>query len=256
MKTFEVGDLVEANGPTPQLESSVIYRVAEIVERPTPFGSFVTYWLQRSDSGPNGTKTAVTNAHLLLRLVSKHDAPDASHLRPEPTRRVLFSFGDGQLHRGFTDDSRWNGWLNVWVTPETHAEVLKELGAAGPDDDENEGGLSTLEIGDDGLVSYAYGFCPEEVDRDTLERDSAQNVAAGPGICDACGAAWLSDAYCPSCGVMADDSKLGRCLDCKAPTYFDGSRWRHEDPAVACFAHAAEPESDAERAALGKAAQS
>jgi hypothetical protein len=34
-------------------------------------------------------------------------------------RACRFTFDAGNDYPGLTDDTRWNGWLNVWVTPET-----------------------------------------------------------------------------------------------------------------------------------------
>jgi len=59
---------------------------------------------------------------------------------------------------GLTDDTHWNGWLNVRVTPATHAEVCEYLR-----DHAEESGLRDLVPGPDDLVSY-HGFTMYEVE--------------------------------------------------------------------------------------------
>ncbi len=49
-------------------------------------------------------------------------------------RAVAWSFGEGPTFPGFTDDTYWNGFLNVRVTPATWPYVLAEL-IAGADGD-------------------------------------------------------------------------------------------------------------------------
>ena len=57
----------------------------------------------------------------------------------------------------------------------------------------------------------------------------------GTGICDNCGDFWKTGPYCPSCGVFALDSHLGRCLDCGHDTEYVNDAWQHVDPNVGCF---------------------
>ena len=77
-------------------------------------------------------------------------------------REVKFYFGDGETFDGFTDDSYWNGFINVWVTYEVHQQVIKHFEDMGCDDDET--GLRQIEFDQDGLVSYANGFATCELD--------------------------------------------------------------------------------------------
>lgn len=47
----------------------------------------------------------------------------ASEIKVDPRMRpVRWTFDGEKIFGGFTDDSRWNGWLNVWVTPVNGAE--------------------------------------------------------------------------------------------------------------------------------------
>lgn len=88
----------------------------------------------------------------------------ACFLLPARGRAVRWTFDDDtNAFDGWTDDTYWNGWLNVWVTPETHAQVLAKYPPMCAADVEEEGGLHSLEPGNDGLVCYGWGFCASEV---------------------------------------------------------------------------------------------
>lgn len=48
----------------------------------------------------------------------------------ETLRRVRFNFGgDGgpfdRVFNGYTDDTYWNGWLNVWVSPDVYVREIR-----------------------------------------------------------------------------------------------------------------------------------
>lgn len=77
-------------------------------------------------------------------------------------RAVAWSFGEGPTYPGFTDDTYWNGFLNVRVTPATWPYVLAEL-IAGADGDADliEQYRQTPEI--DGLVSLTHSLTTTEV---------------------------------------------------------------------------------------------
>jgi len=77
-------------------------------------------------------------------------------------RPVAWSFGDGSTFAGYTDDTRWNGFLNVWVTPATWPYVLAEL-IAGADGDPDliEQYRRTPEV--DGLMSLTHSLTTSEV---------------------------------------------------------------------------------------------
>lgn len=74
-------------------------------------------------------------------------------------RAIKFYFGDDPNFDGFTDDSTWNGFDNVWVTAEVHAEVRAHFKEDGYDEDES--GFGEIEPDDDGLYSYANGFATQ-----------------------------------------------------------------------------------------------
>lgn len=74
-------------------------------------------------------------------------------------RSARFTFDDSPCFEGFTDDSRWNGFLNVWVTSETHTQVREWLG----EDDWHESGFDEIEPDARGLYSYAHAFATSEV---------------------------------------------------------------------------------------------
>jgi hypothetical protein len=82
------------------------------------------------------------------------------HMGDRCLRAVRWCFVEPEhAFEGFTDSTRWNGFLNVWVTPETHAAVLAYLRPDG--DPASIADMESLVPGDDGLVSYAGGFATE-----------------------------------------------------------------------------------------------
>jgi len=81
-------------------------------------------------------------------------------------RAIKFCFADDKEFDGFTDDSTWNGFDNVWVTAEVHAEVRKYFLEVGYNDEEL--GFSLIEPDNDGLYSYANGFATCEVESTEL----------------------------------------------------------------------------------------
>jgi hypothetical protein len=58
---------------------------------------------------------------------------------------------------GSTDDSQWNGWLNVRVEPAVRGEIVRDLEAdatiSGYPSEDAVGGIDELAVADDGLVS-------------------------------------------------------------------------------------------------------
>ena len=68
-------------------------------------------------------------------------------------RACRFYFADDPTYEGFTDDTYWNGFLNVWVTPEVHAQVVTDHPIEDSDND-----YWNIEPDADGLISYANGF--------------------------------------------------------------------------------------------------
>lgn len=103
-------------------------------------------------------------------------------LRGGTLRAVRFEFDDSPAFDGITDDSTWNGWLNVKVTPDTRDAIVahfdaqfrasaygKYIGSRGrqyiaPDRDDWIGGIDTIPVGPDGLVDLGGGFATREVD--------------------------------------------------------------------------------------------
>lgn len=79
-------------------------------------------------------------------------------LRACGKRACRFTFGDSPEFAGLTDESSWNEFLNVWVTPATHAAVIQYFADSSETTDE----LAQLQPGPDGLISYAYGYATEE----------------------------------------------------------------------------------------------
>lgn len=90
------------------------------------------------------------------------EAVKANPSLSDAIRPIAWSFGDGATFSGFTDDTCWNGYLNVWVTPATWPYVLAEL-IAGADGDAEliDQYRRTPEI--DGLLSLSHGLTTSEV---------------------------------------------------------------------------------------------
>lgn len=76
-------------------------------------------------------------------------------------RACRWDFDDGPgRYYGLADGTYWNGWLNVFVTPETRAKVAADLRAAG--DEETAADLEAIPV-EDGLVDFRQGWCIVEV---------------------------------------------------------------------------------------------
>ena len=98
------------------------------------------------------------------------------------SRPVRFQVADPELGTfdGWTDDTFWNGWLNVEVDPEVHYEILGRIASAygrehsdhhpATDTDgsyavglsEALSGIEQLRPGESGRYSYAYCYCTRE----------------------------------------------------------------------------------------------
>jgi len=83
---------------------------------------------------------------------------------PARFRAVRWTFDEETAYEGFTDDSTWNGWLNVWVTPEVHAQVISDLGPNPDDlsDPDCPDSLYSLTPSEGGLYCYGWGYCAYE----------------------------------------------------------------------------------------------
>jgi hypothetical protein len=82
-------------------------------------------------------------------------------------RKVRWGFDDGPDFDGWTDDTTWNGWLNVWVTPETHQKVIAWLRRSEREQPGSAADTITEMVAMTpdlrGLISYAYGYTTQEV---------------------------------------------------------------------------------------------
>lgn len=79
-------------------------------------------------------------------------------------RRVLFDFNTDAPWRGWTDGSRWNGWLNVWTTPETARKIVARFRQDASDEEglrEMEGLIAESAL-EDGLVCWGWCYCTRE----------------------------------------------------------------------------------------------
>lgn len=83
-------------------------------------------------------------------------------------RKIRWGFDGGPEFDGYTDDTTWNGFLNVWVSPAVHQRVMASLvnqerelpGSAADTIKEMRAMTPDLR----GLISYAYGYTTLEVE--------------------------------------------------------------------------------------------
>lgn len=86
---------------------------------------------------------------------------DNQHTRP--MRPVLWSFGEGPTFPGYTDDTTWNGFLNVSVGIGVWPYVLRELIAGADGDAERIADYRGMAI-DGSMVSISHGYTTTAVD--------------------------------------------------------------------------------------------
>jgi hypothetical protein len=80
-------------------------------------------------------------------------------------RKVQWSFDCGPTYEGLTDESRWNGFLNVYVTPETRSTIAADLRASGyPEDADSAEEIESLPVVD-GLVPLTNGWAITEEEK-------------------------------------------------------------------------------------------
>lgn len=81
-------------------------------------------------------------------------------IEPTPTLRpVIFQLPEVYNLDGYTDDTTWNGWLNVWITADDRTDLvatLRNLGDAQAADD-----IERLAPDANGLISL-NGYCTTE----------------------------------------------------------------------------------------------
>lgn len=80
-------------------------------------------------------------------------------------RAVKWSFDDGVIYPGFTDDTYWNGFLNVYVTPETRDLIVADIRAA-IGDNQSSDDLAAIPIGKDGLVDLGNCYTAQEAEEE------------------------------------------------------------------------------------------
>lgn len=92
---------------------------------------------------------------------------DTSLKITEDMRPVRWGFDEMGPFDGYTDGSTWNGWLNVEVTPDVHAQVCEQMRrdmALIGDDSEETNVFFAMQPGPNGLVDYGNCYCATEWD--------------------------------------------------------------------------------------------
>lgn len=80
-------------------------------------------------------------------------------------REIRFNFGHSEgepVWEGFTDNTFWNGFTNVWVKPEVRDAIANYFTEQAQEDKSYIEEFSNLEV-KDGLVCLAGGFATMEV---------------------------------------------------------------------------------------------
>lgn len=97
-------------------------------------------------------------------------------------KAVRWQFDGCPIYAGFHDGTYWNGWANIYVTPEVWAEVeamlIKDLEASyEPGSEDYLGAVEEIKLRGKpdarGLCSLAYGYCAEVVSEDLKEAAKA-----------------------------------------------------------------------------------
>ena len=79
------------------------------------------------------------------------------------TRPCRFCFADETEYDGFTDDTLWNGFLNVEVSPEVYAKILKDFDTMYATEDGIDNPFRDIEPETkSGRYSFSHGFATEE----------------------------------------------------------------------------------------------
>jgi hypothetical protein len=81
----------------------------------------------------------------------------------EPLRPLRWSFDNEVIYDGWTDDTYWNGFINVCVTPETRDRIAACALEAGYADAATDAGDFLALPVIDGKVWLSGGYCTSEV---------------------------------------------------------------------------------------------
>ncbi len=125
----------------------------------------------------------------------------------EAFRAVRFTFDHERSWAGFTDGSRWNGFLNVWVTAAVRNKIAQDvtMWVNGPEERDE---FLALPPGPFGLVSLANGYATQEVPggnvRSFLDLSTAHLDAASRSYLEVNASQYVADPDHPSAWLCAD----------------------------------------------------
>jgi hypothetical protein len=114
---------------------------------------FPTEFTKRSDACAAMARYKRTHPHNKYKLIEA----------PRGFRACEWCFDEDERFIGFTDDTYWNGFLNVWVMPDVRDHIVAEMRAV-PDNEEHARLLADEPLDKNGLVSLAMGFATSEVE--------------------------------------------------------------------------------------------
>lgn len=81
---------------------------------------------------------------------------------PVGFRSCEWCFDDGSIFFGFTNDTLWNGFLNIWVVPAIRDLIVREILDVDVDH-EYAAELTAQKLDKNGLCSLAYGCSTSEI---------------------------------------------------------------------------------------------
>ncbi|EJU09188.1 hypothetical protein LH128_30234, partial [Sphingomonas sp. LH128] len=100
---------------------------------------------------------------LMLDKAEPKSSPRAKARDAGGRREVSWSFGEGTIFPGYTDDREWNGFLNISVAEHTWPHVRAELLWSADGDRELIASVKALKA-EGGFVSLAFGYTTQEVE--------------------------------------------------------------------------------------------
>lgn len=100
---------------------------------------------------------------LMLDKAEPKSSPRAKARDAGGRREVSWSFGEGTIFPGYTDDREWNGFLDISVAEHTWPHVRAELLSSADGDRELIASVNALKA-EAGFVSLAFGYTTQEVE--------------------------------------------------------------------------------------------
>ena len=164
---------------------------------------------------------ALIDFHSTYGKESKMYDDGRNDIKSEGFRPVRFNFGgDGGpfdvVFNGYTDDSYWNGWLNVWITVDEYRNRVRPtmLPTESEQDDEYIQELDHMaDEAEKYLAQFADHPCPESDPKGWVSLACCYTTCEVP--------CWL-------CGVETEIYESEACFDCY--TWMEKTRYNIDSP--------------------------